>query len=170
MRNFIALFFILIFSSAFAQTIVIKEPVKSQLNAVLKSYLELKNTLVASDLKKSQEKAQSIINVMGKVDESKLEGTHKDVFIKSRAKIKSEAEQISKATSVDKQREHFGTVSDEIYQVLKTIKVNDTKIYRDYCPMANDNNGAFWLSEKKEIENPYFGTQMLTCGEVKQTL
>ena len=33
--------------------------------------------------------------------------------------------------------------------------------------MALEDQGAYWLSEFKEIKNPYFGDAMLKCGEVK---
>jgi hypothetical protein len=29
---------------------------------------------------------------------------------------------------------------------------------------------ANWLSDQKEIANPYYGNSMLTCGSVKETL
>lgn len=170
MKNLLVLIFLLISSSSIGQTSAVKEPTKGQVNAVLKSYLELKNALVTSDLKKAKEGAQLLISNLSKVEEGKLEGNQKAVFAKSKGKIKSGAEQISKATAIDKQREYFSVVSDELFEILKVVKITEGKIYRDFCPMANDNNGAYWLSEKKEITNPYFGKQMLTCGEVKQTL
>jgi len=42
-------------------------------------------------------------------------------------------------------------------------------VYLEYCPMADDNNGGFWLSYDKKINNPYFGKAMSTCGEVTET-
>jgi hypothetical protein len=170
MKYLLFFFLLVITSSAFSQSAIVKVPVKEQLNEVLKSYLDLKNVLVASDNKKAQEKAQSLVAAISKVDGNKLEGNQKEVFAKSGEKIKTNAEHIAKATSIDKQREGFSVVSDELYQILKVIKVTDNKLYKDYCPMANDNMGAFWLSENKEIANPYFGNQMLRCGEVKETL
>jgi hypothetical protein len=44
------------------------------------------------------------------------------------------------------------------------------KLYQDYCPMYNDGKGAIWISETKEIKNPFYGSQMLTCGSLKKTL
>ena len=36
--------------------------------------------------------------------------------------------------------------------------------------MANGDKGAYWLSDIEEIENPYFGDEMLKCGETRETL
>ncbi len=46
---------------------------------------------------------------------------------------------------------------------------SDKTLYLEYCPMADDNKGEYWLSDKEEIANPYFGQQMPKCGEVKKT-
>jgi hypothetical protein len=43
-------------------------------------------------------------------------------------------------------------------------------VYVAYCPMANNNEGANWLSNDKEIKNPYFGDKMLRCGSVMETI
>ena len=43
------------------------------------------------------------------------------------------------------------------------------KLYQDFCPMANDCKGAIWISEVKEIKNPYYGAEMLSCGSLKKT-
>jgi hypothetical protein len=43
-------------------------------------------------------------------------------------------------------------------------------IYVQYCPMANEGKGGYWLSSQEEIMNPYYGDDMLHCGEVKETI
>jgi hypothetical protein len=43
-------------------------------------------------------------------------------------------------------------------------------LYKDFCPMANNNKGAYWLSEVKDIKNPYFGSKMLKCGNVREQI
>ncbi|MCF6308835.1 MAG: hypothetical protein L3J09_12915, partial [Flavobacteriaceae bacterium] len=56
-------------------------------------------------------------------------------------------------------------------EVIKILGMDaDGKtVYLEFCPMADGNNGGFWLSYDKEIKNPYFGQAMLTCGEVIET-
>ena len=54
--------------------------------------------------------------------------------------------------------------------LIKVSKLASGTLYIEYCPMANNNEGAFWLSNEKEIKNPYFGEMMLKCGSVKETL
>jgi Cu(I)/Ag(I) efflux system membrane fusion protein len=166
---FVAFFFTL--TLAYGQSAQqVQEPVKTQLKEVLKSYLDLKNALVASNAKKSKDKAAELVSNIDKVDESKLEGNQKTIYVKAKSGLKSHAEEIAKSTSLDKQRENFGPLSDQLFEIVKSIKVSDSQIYHAYCPMANNDNGGYWISEKKEIANPYFGSSMLKCGEVKHTL
>jgi hypothetical protein len=47
---------------------------------------------------------------------------------------------------------------------------NSKTLYKDFCPMYNNKKGAFWLSETKEIRNPYYGKEMPRCGEVKEEI
>jgi hypothetical protein len=53
---------------------------------------------------------------------------------------------------------------------VKSSKVVSGSLFVEYCPMANNNEGGFWLSNEKEIKNPYFGDMMLKCGSVKETI
>lgn len=46
----------------------------------------------------------------------------------------------------------------------------DGPIYRVHCPMAFGGRGADWLQAEKRVSNPYFGSQMLRCGSVTETL
>ena len=72
--------------------------------------------------------------------------------------------------SCEKQRASFETISNNIYAMLKAANTKNAGVYHEYCPMAFNDKGAFWLSDDFEIKNPYFGKKMLECGEVKDSL
>ena len=42
------------------------------------------------------------------------------------------------------------------------------KVYQQFCPMANSDKGAIWLSSNEKIMNPYFGAAMLSCGTIQK--
>jgi hypothetical protein len=67
------------------------------------------------------------------------------------------------------QREHFELLSKDIYDLVKAFGGGQV-LYKDYDPMFNNGKGAFWLSETKEIKNPYMGKAMLTSGSVKEEI
>ena len=75
----------------------------------------------------------------------------------------------SNAGNIKHQREHFDMLSNDIYQLVKTFG-GGQKLYYDHCPMYNDGKGANWISETKDIANPYLGKAMPTCGTVKEEL
>ncbi|MBA4167053.1 MAG: DUF3347 domain-containing protein, partial [Chitinophagaceae bacterium] len=83
---------------------------------------------------------------------------------------KENAEHISEnAGKLGHQREHFEMLSKDVYDLVKAFGAGQT-LYQDFCPMYNDEKGASWLSETKEIQNPYMGQKMTTCGSVKEEL
>jgi Cu(I)/Ag(I) efflux system membrane fusion protein len=54
--------------------------------------------------------------------------------------------------------------------IIESFDPLSSTVYIQHCPMADSNNGADWLSQEKEIRNPYFGESMLKCGEVKKEI
>jgi hypothetical protein len=82
----------------------------------------------------------------------------------------AEAAKISNATSLDEIRITFALLSTEMKTLVKAGQLSKGELYLEYCPMANNNTGAYWLSNEKEIKNPYFGDRMLRCGSVKETI
>jgi Cu(I)/Ag(I) efflux system membrane fusion protein len=54
--------------------------------------------------------------------------------------------------------------------MVKTFQLINKELYVLHCPMANNNKGADWLSASSEVKNPFYGSAMLTCGELKETI
>ena len=69
-----------------------------------------------------------------------------------------------KIGSIDELREEFLALSKDIIAIAKSSNPTDELLYVQRCPMANNNEGASWLSFTKEIKNPYYGAFMLKCG------
>jgi Cu(I)/Ag(I) efflux system membrane fusion protein len=83
--------------------------------------------------------------------------------------IKDTRSKMGSAKEIEEARKHFSMLSFHILEMTETFGINKEVVYKDYCPMAFGDQGAYWLSEQKDITNPYFGAAMLNCGEVKQT-
>lgn len=82
--------------------------------------------------------------------------------------IKENAEHIGdNAGKIDHQREHLASLSKDVSDLIALFG-SSQKLYQDHCPMYNDGKGAVWISETKDIKNPYYGNQMLNCGSVKK--
>jgi len=131
---------------------------------LLTSYYEVKDALVATDAAKAKAKAADLLAAIGKVDAAKLSAADK----KALASAKTEATHIGESTDVDHQREHFEGLSKNVIQLTKSTK--PAKTYVQFCPMAAEGKGAYWLSDKKAVRNPYYGAKMLTCGKVTEEI
>ena len=80
------------------------------------------------------------------------------------------AAKLANTSELDEQRKLFSTLSNEMATLVKGGKLSMGMLYLEYCPMANGNTGAYWLSNETEIKNPYFGDKMLKCGSVKEMI
>lgn len=133
--------------------------IQEQFREVIKNYLQLKNDLVNDNAEKakiSAEKAQEQLQAVNPSEE------------KISARIKSLQKgfsAVSQSGEIEKQREAFISLSEEMITISKQIQQTQ-KLFIQKCPMANNNQGAKWLSLEEEIKNPYYGASMLGCGSV----
>jgi len=141
----------------------------NQLKTVFDNYLALKDALVKSDGNMASDKAKELLNALNVVQMNKLSNEQHTVWMKVMKDLKFDTEHIEETKDVGHQRDHFNTLSDNMYQLLKVSK-QETPTYYQHCPMANDGKGANWLSKENAVKNPYYGSQMLTCGKTVETI
>ncbi len=132
-------------------------------NNVVVAYLDVKNALVAGNASLAATKAKALL---GQIAAVKVDANQQADWKKYAGKLTADTRKISESTKVDQQRTSFAALSSNIYQLVKATKANTQALYVQYCPMKK----ASWLSTKKDIENPYYGDEMLACGGVKETL
>ncbi|MNS14429.1 hypothetical protein D3C72_460480 [compost metagenome] len=142
---------------------------KGQLKSVFDSYFDIKDALVKTDGKMASEKAKSLVKAISDVKMNELKADEHTVWMKVLNDLKEDAEHISETADAKHQRDHFITLSKSIYELLKVSKY-EVSVYYQFCPMANDNKGANWLSKENAVKNPYYGSQMLTCGKTVETI
>ncbi len=142
---------------------------KSELtNQIVESYLQLKNALVSDDLKKAAEAGKNLHQSFERFDMTKLNDAQHKEFMEIAENAKEHAEHIIKS-DINHQREHFEFLSTDIEDLITLVGTSKT-LYQVFCPMYNNNKGAAWLSETKEIKNPYFGNKMLNCGKIQKQI
>lgn len=134
------------------------------------NYLQIKNALIGGKATEAGEAARNLAEAMTGFDKSLLSAEQKKVYDQNEEDLKEHAEHIAKSTSdIEHQREHFSMMSEDMYSLVKAFGGGKT-MYHDHCPMANDGKGATWLSETKEIKNPYLGEKMMECGDVEEEI
>ena len=139
---------------------------RSPLSAVLNSYLDIKNALVATDATAASTKAGELVKVIEAVDMKVLSETDHNAFMATQVKLKADAQAIAASNKIEVQRTAFSTLSNNIYTLAKAAKLSTEPVYQQYCPMKK----MYWLSSETAIKNPYYGKMMLTCGKVTETL
>jgi hypothetical protein len=143
---------------------VAKKPVLA--DELITAYLQLKNALINDNGKDAAVAAGDLGNALAKMDETSMSAEQKKIFDDVKDDLKEHAEHINtNGNLIAHQREHFNWLSDAMYPVVKAFSTGKA-LYKDHCPMYDDGKGANWISEFKEIKNPYYGSKMVKCGSV----
>jgi hypothetical protein len=143
---------------------------EGSMKEMVSQYLEMKNALANDNGKDAASAGKAFVESMGKMETSSLSAEKKKTWGDISDDAKEMAEHIGEnANKIEHQREHFDMLSKDMYDLVKTFGSGQT-LYQDFCPMYNDKKGATWLSETKDIKNPYMGKKMPTCGSVKEEI
>ena len=138
----------------------------NSIDKIINAYLDVKNALVSGDGNAVKSKAKDLLAALSAKQDANLTADQQKVLAKYQEKLLFDSRHMSETNVIDHQREHFASLSKNMYEVVKGVKMNSAPIYEQYCPMKK----AYWLSESDQIKNPYFGSKMLTCGKVTETL
>ncbi|HNT79577.1 MAG TPA: efflux RND transporter periplasmic adaptor subunit [Bacteroidia bacterium] len=144
-------------------------PIKSEKNALkplFSEYLLLKNALVSDDYEKSKKIAEILLKNINTTDMKIFKGESHTIWMQKSKKLINSLQLIDKAENIGIIRKQFRIVSEQFIDLAKTLGPLDEILYVMHCPMANENQGADWLSNEKKVQNPYFGKEMISCGEV----
>jgi hypothetical protein len=144
----------------------IDSSILSPLSNLLVLYYDLKNALVNSDATAASVWAGKLFNAITRFDTKSLSATELNVFASVQSKLSYDTRHIAEVQKIEHQREHFASLSINMYSLAKSVRLSAWPVYEDYCPMKK----AYWLSEEKEIKNPYYGSQMPDCGDITNTL
>ena len=138
---------------------------------ILAGYLQLKNALAKDNGQDAATAGNTLVATLSKVDMKNLPDAQMKSYMDIADDMKEHAEHIgANAGKIAHQREHFIMLSKDIADLVKNFGNGGQTLYKDFCPMANEGKGAIWISEVKEIKNPYLGSKMPDCGSVKETI
>ncbi len=143
---------------------------RNQLTGIYHAYLPMKNAFVASNPHEVATYAEKLRNALNGVDMKMLAGKSHDDWMNQLKQMKEILDRIKTNHDIQIQRKAFAGFNAVFYKTIKQFGLTDIVIFYQYCPMAVDDKGAYWLSEVREISNPYFGEEMLRCGETRERL
>jgi Cu(I)/Ag(I) efflux system membrane fusion protein len=148
-------------SSAQAQTSTAKAPAGTPAQNLVNAYITLQTKLAKDDAAGSKVAYGGLQNAL-KAKELGLDPA-------TEKKLSSAAAQGAAAGKISDARAAFAAVSDAMLSYLGTAKNPlNTSLTVAHCPMALDNKGAKWLQLGENLENPYFGSEMLRCGTLEK--
>lgn len=153
-----------------SQSITVSKKAREVLLPLFNEYLLLKNALVMDDFDKSRQIATSLSGKLSKTDMGLFSGEAHNVWMQHSTKIEKALKLVSKAENIGVVRTHFKTLSDQFIMLAVTFGPFDEALYIQHCPMVNDNKGADWISNDKQIKNPYFGASMIGCGSITKEI
>jgi hypothetical protein len=153
---------LVVFASAKAQEVT----VSASVNNVITAYLGVKNALIAGNNDVAKSRAKELLTAISTMPAKQFTPEQNTLWAAYTDKLQFDSRHISESAAIDHQREHFASLSKNMFELVKGLKLNATTLYEQYCPMKK----ATWLSETAAIKNPYYGSQMLTCGKTTETL
>lgn len=142
----------------------LSEEYKKSIDPIIRKYFLVKEALILGDSLTAKDEAGSLVTVMYGIPYSVVPVEDKFRFLKMQEDIIAHGKDIVESPTIEGQRVGFDSLSHDLYRLLVDIGADSMVVYKQYCPMAFNNTGAFWLSNDPEVLNPYFGDAMLRCG------
>ncbi|RME23721.1 MAG: DUF3347 domain-containing protein [Candidatus Zixiibacteriota bacterium] len=144
--------------------------IRQALVPVYDAYFTVQNALASDDLDAALRGFAATGEAARHVDMS--------IFGSAHMKWMSLLDDITKAVAKTKGTKDIAVARDAFYDLSQAIiTLNDTfghatdqPFYLTFCPMARNNQGAYWLQTKDTVFNPFYGSKMPRCGSIKKTL
>ncbi|WP_424495246.1 DUF3347 domain-containing protein [Salinimicrobium sp. GXAS 041] len=122
---------------------------------VYEHYMHVKSALVNSNSSEAANGAEMLVETLQNSE--------------ANDEVLNAAQQIAQADELNAQRTAFSDLSAGVEEMIAG-QLESGEIYKQYCPMAFEGQGGYWLSSSEEIRNPYYGDKMLKCGSVRETI
>lgn len=128
----------------------------AKVQEIYNSYISLKDALVSSNYENSKAASKVLEGQL-----SVYEGCENTALI---------AKKIEDANDIVAQRKDFTALNTDLIALFKNVELSSGVIFVQHCPMANSGDGGDWLSSVKNIQNPYYGDEMMECGSVVEEI
>lgn len=156
--------------SSVSNSLAIDKQAKDALLPLYSSYLQWKDALTKDNFAEAQKTAIIMKTALEKINMGLFKGDAHNAWMDFQGSLNKSLEHVQHFSDIEQLRKVFQPVSTTMIEMITVFNPIDGAIYVQHCPMADNNKGADWLSREKEIKNPYFGSSMLTCGEVTKEI
>lgn len=139
---------------------------RKELLRLFNNYMELKDFLVDDNFVDAKTEVVRFRESLENLNIENLEVSVQEIFKNDFEGLKKQLSFLNKSKNIAGLRANFDELSAIMISIVKTFKPFKEKLYLHHCPMATNAYGADWLSFSEEVKNPYYGSEMLNCGEV----
>ncbi len=134
---------------------------------LVRGYLDMATGLAADEFEAAREGLTALHEALLEIGEHRLDGDAHVAWMERYQAIHEIAHRMEDAEDLEGLRAHLQEMTREIEKVAVSFGAGQLPtLYRVYCPMAHDDEGATWLQDHDTVDNAYFGSMMLRCGEV----
>ncbi len=146
--------------------LVVPETLAAYIGKLLVGYFALQSALASDDLEGARQAVAALRLVIDQDTVTEMPEATRDAWNKERKSLDSIATDLTQQTGLPGLRVSFSVLSGEMEGIVQRFGAGSSgPVYRVHCPMAMDNQGAWWLQQTEEIRNPYFGATMLKCHD-----
>jgi membrane fusion protein, copper/silver efflux system len=143
---------------------------QKQLGFVVQSAGELSNIFAADNAANIDVAVKKVKEAISATDMHLLSGQDHMTWMKYMTGMNKQISNMMASSDLSTKRTSFASFNVLLYESVKTFGIKDGISYYQFCPMALDNQGAYWFSNVKDIKNPYMGAMMPTCGSTMEVL
>lgn len=148
----------------------ISSEAKKSLQPLYKDYFEFKDALTKDDFNSAKKALLAFEKSFNKINMSVFKGESHEVWMNYQTELKKQTLHATHIKNIKELRVSFEPISNVMIAMTKAFNPLNESAYVQFCPMANSDKGANWLSKENKVVNPYFGASMIKCGEVKETI
>lgn len=138
----------------------------SATTAIISEYLSIKDALVEDNSDEAADAGDKLVTALESFNLSGYSDSEQNDLKNIIDNAKVHAGNISE-NPIAKQREQFKMLNKDITEMV-AITGSGQKLYEQFCPMYD--KGSAWLSASNKVRNPYYGSEMLTCGKVQREI
>jgi Cu(I)/Ag(I) efflux system membrane fusion protein len=150
--------------------IIVKDSLLITYKMIMDKYMDLSTALIESEPEEASKNAKEMLTLFQKAYLKSLTKEQINIWYEQEDAIALFLSNIINSKDLKIQRSAFYPLSEDVYDLFIQIGIRDYPVYKQFCPMAFKDKGAFWLSKSEDILNPYFGSAMLHCGEIKEKI
>ncbi len=152
------------------ERIELPQPFKDNLESLFNRYFEVKNALADDNPQDALQAGRRLLQQLETTGQHALPGEHHVFWMEQYQAIHESITGFLAEDDLPGLRIHFEPLSEAFIETARTLGAVGQTFHVTFCPMVDEDRGAYWLSEFEEIKNPYWGAMMLRCGEVRETI